>query len=142
MGIEYPIEVNEIKFDYKMPFDCYCMDKNNIGQLVKIRPCADEYKDKTYLGLFLGDVTLCPIISYNREEKILDVTNGMSNPAIFVFELKKVIYGCGSWWGAIKSEEELDNLITDESIANLWYVKILKELSKKEKEEIPPDDNL
>ena len=66
----------------------------------------------------------------------------MSNPAILVFELKKVIYGCGSWWGSIKSEEELDKLITDESIADLWYVKILKELSKKEKEEISPDDNL
>ncbi len=141
MGIEYPIEVNEIKFNYKMPFDCYGMGKNNIGQLVKIRPCADEYKDKTYLGLFLGDVTLSPSVHYNREEKILDVTNGMSNPAIFVFDLKKVIYGCGSWWGVIKSEEELDKLITDETIENVWYVKMLKELSKKDKKENSPDDN-
>ncbi len=128
--IEFPIEVNEIKNTNKMPFDCYCMDKSSIGKLVRIRPCAEEYGDKTYLGLFLGDVHLGHHITYKREEKILNVYSGMGNPAIFVFGINKVIYGCGSWWGAIESEEELDRMITDESIENLWYVKMLKELVK------------
>ena len=130
--IEFPIEVNEIKSTNKMPFDCYCMDKSNIGKLVKIRPCAEKYKDKTYLGLFLGDASLEHHITYNKEEKILNVDPGMSNPAIFVFELNKVIFGCGSWWRVIENEEELDKMITDETIENVWYVKMLKELTKKE----------
>ncbi len=53
------------------------------------------------------------------------------NPAIFVFDLKKVIYGYESWWGEIKSEEDFRK-ITDLDINNLWYVKALKELLKKE----------
>lgn len=128
--IEFPIEVNEIKSTNKMPFDCYCIDESNIGKLVKIRPCAEEYGDKTYLGLFLGDVHLGHHITYKHEEKVLNVYPGMGNPAIFVFALNKVIYGCGSWWGTIESEEELDRMITDESIENVWYVKLLKELAK------------
>lgn len=47
------------------------------------------------------------------------------NPAIFVPELGKIIFGMESWWGRIKSEEELKD-ITDGDIENVWYVKMLK----------------
>ena len=45
------------------------------------------------------------------------------NPAIFVPELGKIIFGMESWWGRIKSEEELKD-ITDGDIENVWHVKM------------------
>lgn len=51
------------------------------------------------------------------------------NPAIFVFDLNKIIYGCESWWGVIKSEEDL-NSISDCDIDNVWYVRALKTLQR------------
>ena len=137
MGIEYPIEVNEIKFDYKMPFDCYCMDKNNIGQLVKIRPCAEEYKDQTYLGILLGELPI-GIYTQKKKDEIKELMFSY-NPAIYVFELKKIIFGLESWWGKIQSVDEIND-ISDEDISNIWYVKILKEVEK-QKEGTPEKRN-
>ena len=38
-------------------------------------------------------------------------------------ELGKIIFGMESWWGRIKSEEELKD-ITDGDIENVWHVKM------------------
>lgn len=90
--------------------------------LVKIRPCAEEYENKTYAGFLLGDIALGSTISITDEKISCEFAS--YNPAIFVPELGKVIYGCESWWGQIKSVEELKE-ITDEDIDNVWYVKAL-----------------
>lgn len=124
--IEYPIEVSKINKNTKR----YCLEASKIGKFASIRPCGEEYKDKTYLGLYLGDLPIGNYVSYNPETKELDVSFHC-NPAIFVFELKKIIYGCESWWGIIKSEEDLKK-ITNTDIDNVWYVKALKEISKGE----------
>ena len=120
--IEYPIEVSKInnkckKSSYK---------DNKVGKFVKIRPCHDEYKNKTYLGLYLGDMPIGSNISYNEKSKELDISF-KTNPAIFVFDLNKIIYGCESWWGIIKKEEDLKQ-ITDADINNIWYVKALNSI--------------
>ena len=53
----------------------------------------------------------------------------MTNPAIFVPELKKIIYGYESWWGAITNKDDLSDLnISDEDIENTWYVQLLKSM--------------
>ena len=53
----------------------------------------------------------------------------MTNPAIFVPELKKIIYGCESWWGTINNQDDLSDLnISDDDIQNTWYVKLLHEM--------------
>ncbi|SME48916.1 hypothetical protein BACERE00183_04191 [Bacillus cereus] len=39
--------------------------------------------------------------------------------------MKEIIYGAGSWWGKINSEEELKE-ITDADINDVWYVKMLQ----------------
>ena len=44
-------------------------------------------------------------------------------------ELKKIIYGCESWWHEITSVEELKD-ITDSDIDNTWYVQLLKNIGK------------
>lgn len=124
MYIEYPIEVSKINSDNKI----FTLDKNKVGKFVKIRPCSEEYNNKTFLGLYLGDLPIRNDISHNPDTKELKVSFHC-NPAIFVFDLNKIIYGCESWWGVIKSEEDL-NSISDSDIDNVWYVKALKTLQE------------
>jgi hypothetical protein len=56
----------------------------------------------------------------------------MNNPAIFVFDLKKIVYGAESWWGMVESEDDLRD-ITDSTIDNVWYVKAMKEMASGDK---------
>ncbi len=129
--IKFPIEITGIDFRDGKPTDPLF---HNIGDLVSVRPCGEEYKGKTYFGILLGDFPLGMRGTYNPESKKLTVGPSMMNPAIFVPDLKKIIYGCGSWWAVIESEDELRK-ITDEDIENTWYVKLLKSMEEKPTEE-------
>ena len=102
-----------------------------VGKFVSVRPCDPECEKKTYLGLLLGNIALTNCITYNKESRRLKVSRGMFNPAFFVFDLNKVIFGAGCWWGPIKTEEQLRQ-ITDADIQDVWYVKALKQLSETE----------
>jgi hypothetical protein len=103
------------------------------GTPVRVRSCKKEHGDKTYFGFLIGEVSLCPSVTIDNEGT-LKVTAGRHNPAIFIPELKTIVYGFESWWGEIKSEEELHKLITDETIKNVWYVKALSEaIAQREK---------
>ena len=130
--IEFPITVNEIE---DRPIDFRGLGHQQ-GCLVKIRPCGKEYGDKTYLGFYLGDLPLQNTISFNEEKGILKVGT-FNNPAIFVPELRKIIWGCESWWGEIESVEQLRE-ITDDDISNVWYVKMMKQLHEKDQQQESP----
>lgn len=119
MFIEYPITVSNIENVPCEPWDTPC--------LCKVRPCGDEYKGKTYLGLYLGHMPDgCVHTSHNRETNVLKNICS-TNPAIYIFELNKVVWGKESWWSRIKS---IDNFkeITDEDIDNTWYVRLLRDM--------------
>lgn len=119
--LEYPIAVKEVKVEAIK----YNKDRSHkMGALVKIRPCGDEYNNKTFLGFYLGDLPLSIYQSFNPNTNVLEI-NTSDNPAIFVPEIQKIVFGCESWWGEIKSEDELKE-ITDETISNQWYVRLLK----------------
>lgn len=122
--IEYPITVNQIENDkittYSIGHECGC--------LCEIKPCGEEYNDKTYIGIYIGELPISITTSFDEEKGILK--NGtMHNPAIFVPELKKIIYGCESWWRVIESIDDFTE-ISDEDIENTWYVKLLKSFTK------------
>lgn len=123
MYIEYPIEVSKINQETEI----YCLEKTYIGKFVKITPCDEEHRGKTYLGLFLGDLPLGIAVSHNPNTKELNLSY-RTNPAIFVFELNKIVFGAESWWGIIETENELKE-ITQDDIDNVWYVKALKAIS-------------
>lgn len=127
--IEYPLTIDGIenKFDKNGLRSLY-----SCGKLVRISPCGEEHKGKTYLGILLGDLPIGAHVSFNRESKMLKISPH-SNPGIFVPELKKIIYGCESWWGEIESPEELKN-ITSEEIENTWYIRLLKDMAKEEEQ--------
>lgn len=120
--IEFPLTIYGIdnEFSIKNQLSFY-----ECGTLVRISPCGDEYEGKTYLGILLGDMPMGAHIIFNRETKRIQVLPH-TNPAIFVPELKRIIYGCESWWGEIRDPEDLRDITTEE-INNLWYVQLLKE---------------
>jgi hypothetical protein len=111
----------ELKYDGTEP-----IDKRRCGTPVKVRSCRKEHDKKTYFGILLGDVALSISHSIN-DDGTVTAEHSMYNPAIFVPELNDIVYGCESWWSKIESEEELSKLITDETIKNVWYVKLLNE---------------
>jgi len=122
---EYPMEISGIK--NRSPRN---VNTHKTGSLVQIRPCSDKYEEKTYLGIYIGEVPIESMVALNTRTNVLDVMSH-ANPAIFVPELKKVIFGCESWWGYIRSEEELKQ-ITNKDIEDVWYVQLLKEMGKKD----------
>lgn len=134
--IKYPIEVSGIKFEVDRPIqhESWQAKRYPPGSFVAIRPCAEECKDKTYLGILIGWVPIHTGASYNKETKELTFSHTGDNPAIFVFDLGRVVLGCESWWGAIKDETDLKE-ITNDDINNVWYVKAMKALAEKPKGE-------
>lgn len=108
------------------------------GAFVSIRPCAAAYGNKTYLGLYLGDMALGLSLGYDDKTMNIVPRRGSYNPAIYVFDLKKIIYGAESWWGEIESEKDLHN-ISDMDINNVWYVKALQQLHGQKEETKDPE---
>ena len=103
----------------------------NSGELVRVRPCADEYEGKTYLGLYLGDHATG--FSFGKDNENIKFKWSSFNPCIYIFETKTVVHGMGSWWGLVDSENIKD--ITDETINNVPYVQILKQMDGGKDEE-------
>lgn len=100
------------------------------GEFVKVRRAKEGAK--TQLGLYLGDLPLGLVGGVKRDDpSTLHIQYGRTNPAIFVFEDNQIVYGCESWWGAIKNPDELKE-ITDGDIENVWYVQALKQLAAKD----------
>lgn len=122
--IEYPLTIQGIdnaKINISgLSYEC--------GTLCEISPCGEEYDGKSYIGIYLGNLPISILTSYHSETGILE-NRTMNNPAIFVPELKKIIYGCESWWRKIKSIEDFKG-ISKEDIENTWYVKLLKTIGK------------
>jgi len=123
--IKYPIEVKGIILP-KDPVKSYFGEP--VGSWVSVKPCGEKYGDKTYLGILLGELPISCMAMYDKEQNIEFLYH--RNPAMYVPDLKEIIYGCGSWWDMIEKPEDLKN-ISDQDINNIWYVKALKELSTK-----------
>lgn len=121
--IEFPLTINGIEYGDMEPWDVRPC-------LVSVRPCGDK---KTYLGIYLGEMPHLPHAQFDEESKILKFCVS-SNPCIFVPALKKVVWGCESWWSRIESEDELKE-ITDEAIEGQFYVQMLKAVAKEAKDE-------
>ena len=129
MTIEYPITVKEITHSDQEYFRPKLLFGGECGDMVSVRPCADEYEKKTFLGVLIGEVAYCGGARFNSENQSLEIVPGSLNPMIFIPETNSVVFGYNSWWGKIESKDELKE-ITDETIDNVWYVKALKQLDK------------
>lgn len=116
-------EMKEVAHPTKSPIQPCLGGKE--GVMVSIRPCADEYKGKTYIGFLIGELAKSSSISVSDEKIQLEFSG--YNPAIFFPEIGKIIYGYESWRGDITSEEDLKK-ITEEDIENVWYVKAYRQM--------------
>lgn len=103
------------------------------GAWVAIRPCDEACAGKTFLGIYIGDVAMGLNSSFHRESGVLTITYGHHNPAIWVPDLKRIVFGAESWWGILKSPDDLRQ-ITDADIHGIWYVQALKALSEQRAE--------
>lgn len=99
---------------------------------VAIRPCDDECAGKTYLGFYLGEFPAEIHTSWNKDTGVLSNV-ALSNPAIYVPELERVVWGYESWWRGIDDPSEL-SAVTDTDISNCWYVRALESLIEKGEE--------
>ena len=94
------------------------------GSPVAVR-LAGEQDKRTHLGVYLGDLSRGHTSVFDvQENKFFVVLT--SNPAMWVPALGRVVWGDESWWGEVESPEQLKQ-ITDEDIANVWYVRALRE---------------
>lgn len=128
----YPVEILGVSFegsDIRGPVRTTGRRKH--GSWVRVRPCDPECENRTYLGLYVGDLAPYPSVSINRQTGVLNVGRGMPNPAMYVFALNKIVFGCESWWSPVTSPEDLRK-ITDKDIESVWYVRALKELTTPE----------
>jgi len=126
--LKFPVEVAAVE----ILSDRQRSDGAKVGSLVRVRPCAKDCGDKTYLGIFLGDLPLEVDAFYRDKSHKLSIALHR-NPAMFVPELKRIVWGCGSWWGPIETPEDAERMITDESIAAQPYVKVLKAMIETDK---------
>ncbi len=117
--IKFPIEVADLKVS-----SLACVEGlHKVGSWCAVRWVQTS---ETYLGIFLGDLPNELFSTYRVSTKELRIVPHR-NPAIFVPDLKRIVWGCESWWGVLKRPEDLRK-ITNQDIENVWYVKALKEL--------------
>ena len=123
----------EIKYkDYKPIM--YNQKYTKPGTPVKVRPCGERFGNKTYFGILIGDVASSISHSIDEDENLV-ASFSHHNPAIIIPELGEIVFGYESWWGEIKTKEDLDKIITDETIKNVWYVKMLNSIQEEADDE-------
>ena len=90
--IEYPIVVQNIENEKINTKEI----GHRCGCLCEVRPCGEEYQGKSFVGVYLGRLPIAIYSSFERRTGVLK-NSTMSNPAFFVPELRKIIYGYESW---------------------------------------------
>ena len=121
------------------PYDVYGINWVNGGEwvpdgsLVCVRPCAGKGKGKTFAGILIGRLPQGISCSYRRKDGILSIKPGFENPLIYIPDLQRLVWGSGSWWGLIYSEDQLREEITDQDIQDTWYVKALRAMAEPSK---------
>ena len=123
--IEFPITVNSLEID-KIRQPALYADK--IGSICEVRPCDERCGGKTYAGILLGELTESIYGQFNEDTGTLSIRPAY-NPAIFVPELKRIVFGYECWWHMAKDESELQQ-ITDDMIAGQWYVQLFKAMTR------------
>lgn len=118
--LEFPLTVQGIELRGCLP------PMREVGKLVRVRLCDD---DKTYLGVYLGELARAPM-AYTRSDSQNLIVSLYQNPALFVPALSRIVWGDESWWSIIDSEDDLRNISNDD-IASQWYVRLAKALFSK-----------
>lgn len=126
-----PIEVKDIVMREQYPLDNNeSLNRAKPGDLVAVRLAGEE---GTHLGIYLGGARHRLYAKFEKATGILELMNAGDNPAMFVFELGRVVYGFQSWWKKIESIDQFKQ-ITNQDIEGTWYVQMLKHMESKREE--------
>lgn len=124
--LQFPIEVNEIINSPVVPDKLYPAEP---GTLCRVRLCGSLDGTKPLIGIYAGELPDEIYSSYDCKTK--SVVNQLSkSTAIFVPELKRLVYGCECFWSVIKSRQELKDLVSSDTDF-AFYSKFLKPERKK-----------
>lgn len=100
---------------------------DSIGKIVAVKSCNENDDENTHLGVMLGDMMHDVSLSVT-EDGVLKV-RPVTNPAMFVPALKRVVFGYESWWRYIEDTEESElHQITGDDISAVWYVRMFKDV--------------
>jgi len=137
----FPIEVTGIMAENLLMewLDEHGRGLRKPGTFVSVRSCRKEYEGKTFFGILLGDLPIGMSLRHDDVTGLLQISLGHGNPAIFVPSLGKIFFGCGSFWGPIKSPDDVRE-ITDDEIKNIWYMKAIREQLGETETETEGDD--
>ena len=105
--IEYPITVSKINQNEFL--DLY---KKKVGSKVELTLCEKGHENKKYTGILLGELPVQTAVHYYQQSQELNVSM-VGNPAIWVEELNRIVYGYECWWyiTELKESEEQKNEI-------------------------------
>lgn len=103
--IDFPRTINGLDFK-----DLQYNNDKNIGRIVSVK-----YKGENYKGVYLGELPWLNVARLDTESKL--TIEPMYNPAIYVEDLKRIVFGYESFW----SFEDIE--ITDDIIKDQWYMK-------------------
>lgn len=101
------------------------------GDIVVVRPCADKFDKKSFLGMYLCAAPTS-FTAIQDGEKIILTMGKHTNPAIYIPEVDEIVWGYSSWWKRIESPDDMKD-ITDQDIENVWYVKAIRQISNDHK---------
>lgn len=128
--IEYPVPISAVDVEISMA-------SRNLkpGTPVAVRLAGSD--DRTYFGIYLAEMPVsfadAVAIGLHVATHLLRVSSS-SNPAMFVPDLGRVVWGLESWWTKIESEAHL-RAITDDEISKALYVQLIKSLAARESKE-------
>lgn len=112
MKLELKSAVTEIEIDNNLVTPRIVAPYHS-GEFVVVRPVKGNEEQKTYFGIMLGDMNIA--VGHRQDESGITLSGLLGNPAIFVPELKQLVYGVESWWKIISSPEHLEK-ISDEDL--------------------------
>jgi hypothetical protein len=124
--MKYPITVHGITYSER---DLVEYTRSTVGRYVAVRPCDDALGGKTFLGVYLGDIALSTMVQFHPKTGVIEAGHFMHNPAIWVPDLKRIVFGAQSWWGVLKTPNDMKQ-ITDADIQNVWYVQAMRAMDE------------
>lgn len=116
--IRYPLTVRGIDIE---EFDGEAMRGRDAPGTVVLVSFMEGDEKMLCMGILVGNLPLASVVSYDKEDGKLSV-RPLTNPAIFVPSVGRIVWGCESWWH-VTTIEDLEKAIDDE-----WQLDIARTL--------------
>lgn len=107
--IRYPLTVSGI--DVEELDDAMVAGRDAPGTIVLVSFLEGDEKLRR-MGILVGNLPVAPIVSYDKDDGTLSV-RPLTNPAIFVPSVGRIVWGCESWWHPT-TLDDLEQVVGDD----------------------------